>query len=44
MLKIEIPKDIEEQIYILEYLINTDTREKDKQIHQKALDELKKCL
>lgn len=47
MLKVEIPNSrikIERQIEALEYLFSIDTREKDKQIHQQAITDLKKAL
>lgn len=46
-IKIEIPKDkkkLQEQIQALEYLVKHDTNEKDKEIHQEALNNLKIAL
>lgn len=46
-LKIVIPKNkkqIERQIHALEYQLTQDTRKKDKEIHSKALEDLKVAL
>lgn len=46
-INIEIPKDIKklhQQIQALEYLIKHDTNEKDKTIHQGALEGLRAAL
>lgn len=46
MIKVEIPKDarqIKQQIQALEYAMRTDN-DKDRKIHQEALDSLKGAL
>ena len=47
MLKIRIPNNVEkikEQIFWLELLLKQDTQEKDRKIHQEALDTLRQEL
>lgn len=47
MIKVQVPKDkakIERQIEALEWQITQDKNDKDREIHQKALKELKKAL
>jgi hypothetical protein len=47
MLKVIIPKDkikIRKQIKALEYQFKNDTNDKDRKIHEEALEQLKKML
>lgn len=47
MLKVEIPNDknkIIKQIKALEYQLTQDINEKDRKIHQQALEDLRKAL